>query len=119
MLDNREFVVSGGAQPSTRPVREDGLDGSAAAEERDTYHRDAHMNDRNHASGAPLFVRGCRAGALTRAALIAVRLLAPFAEVVRAAGQARACVNSGVSNDVRAREADYFVGSLDREHRDK
>ena len=34
-----------------------------------------------------------------------------FAEVVRTAGQARACVNSGASNDVRAREADYFVGS--------
>ena len=30
-----------------------GLDGSAAAEERDNYHRDAYMNDRNHASGAP------------------------------------------------------------------
>ena len=26
---------------------------SAAAEERDNFHRDAHMNDRNHASGAP------------------------------------------------------------------
>ena len=39
--------------PSTEPVRAGGLDGSAAAEERDNFHRDAHMNDRNHASGAP------------------------------------------------------------------
>ena len=29
------------------------VDGSAAAEERDNYHRDAYMNNRNHASGAP------------------------------------------------------------------
>ena len=53
MLDNREFVVGGGAQPGTEPVRVGGLDGSAAAEERDNYHRDAYTNDRNHASGAP------------------------------------------------------------------
>ena len=53
MLDNRELVVGGGTQPSTEPVRAGGLDGSAAAEERDNFHRDAHMNDRNHASGAP------------------------------------------------------------------
>ena len=53
MLDNREFVIGGGAQPSTEPVRVGGLDGSAAAEERDNYHRDAYTNDRNHASGAP------------------------------------------------------------------
>ena len=36
-----------------RHNRAGGLDGSAAAEERDNYHRDAYMNDRNHASGAP------------------------------------------------------------------
>ena len=53
MLDNRKFVIGGGTQPSTEPVRAGGLDGSAAAEERDNYHRDAYMNDRNHASGAP------------------------------------------------------------------
>ena len=53
MLDNREFVIGGGTQPSTEPIRAGGLDGSAAAEERDNYHRDAYMNDRNHASGAP------------------------------------------------------------------
>ena len=53
MLDNREFVIGGGAQPSTEPVHVGGLDGSAAAEERDNYHRDAYTNDRNHASGAP------------------------------------------------------------------
>ena len=40
-------------EPSTEPIRAGGLDGSAAAEERDNYHRDAYMNDRNHASGAP------------------------------------------------------------------
>ena len=51
--DNREFVIGGGTQPSTEPIRAGGLDGSAAAEERDNYHRDAYMNDRNHASGAP------------------------------------------------------------------
>ena len=39
------------------------------------------------------------------------RYTCPIAEVVRTAGQARACVNSGASNDVRAREGDYFVGS--------
>ena len=50
-LDNRELVVGGGTQPSTEPVRAGGLGGSAA--ERDNFHRDAHMNDRNHASGAP------------------------------------------------------------------
>ena len=49
MLDNREFVIGGGTQPSTEPIRAGGLDGSAAAEERDNYHRDAYMNDRNHA----------------------------------------------------------------------
>ena len=48
-----EFVIGGGAQPSTEPVHVGGLDGSAAAEERDNYHRDAYTNDRNHASGAP------------------------------------------------------------------
>ena len=48
MLDNRELVVGGGTQPSTEPVRAGGLGGSAAAEERDNFHRDAHMNDRNH-----------------------------------------------------------------------
>ena len=53
MLDNREFVIGGGAQPSSEPVHVGGLDGSAAAEERDNYHRDAYTNDRNHASGAP------------------------------------------------------------------
>ena len=53
MLDNREFAIGGGTQPSTEPIRAGGLDGSATAEERDNYHRDAYMNDRNHASGAP------------------------------------------------------------------
>ena len=55
MPDNRELVVGGGTQPSTGPVRGGGLDGSATAEERDNYHRDAHMNDQNHVSSAPLF----------------------------------------------------------------
>ena len=50
---NREFVIGGGTQSSTEPIRAGGFDGSAAAEERDNYHRDAYMNDRNHASGAP------------------------------------------------------------------
>ena len=49
----KKFVIGGGTQPSTEPARAGGLDGSAAAEERDNYHRDAYMNDRNHASGAP------------------------------------------------------------------
>ena len=31
MLDNREFVIGGGTQPSTEPIRAGGLDGSAAA----------------------------------------------------------------------------------------
>ena len=53
MLDNREFVIGGGTQPSTGPFRPGELDGSAAAEERDNYHRDAYVNDRNQASGAP------------------------------------------------------------------
>ena len=57
MFDNRELVVGGGTQPSTGLVRGGGLDGSAAAEERDNYRRDAHMNDRNHVSSATLF--GC------------------------------------------------------------
>ena len=58
MLDNRELVVGGGTQPSAGPYRGGGLDASATAEERDNYHRDAHMNDWSHASGAPLFERG-------------------------------------------------------------
>ena len=33
--------------------RGEGLDGSATAEERDNYHRDAYENARNHASGPP------------------------------------------------------------------
>ena len=53
MPDNREFVIGSGTQPSTEPIRAGGLDGSTAAEERHNYHRDAYMNDRNHASGAP------------------------------------------------------------------
>ena len=53
MLDNRGFVVNAGKQPNTEPSRGDGLDGTAAAEERGNYHRDAYMNDWNHASGAP------------------------------------------------------------------
>ena len=52
MLDNPVYVIGGGTQPSTKRIRAVGLDGSAAAE-RDNYHRDAYMNDRNHASGAP------------------------------------------------------------------
>lgn len=60
MLDNREFV-SGGAQPNTEPclisntesARGGGLAALATAEERDNYHWDVHMNDRNHAFGAP------------------------------------------------------------------
>merc|ERR1719488_379096 len=61
MLDNREFVIGGGTQPSTEPIRAGGLDGSAEAEEHYNYHRDAYMNDRNHASGAPR--PGCELGA--------------------------------------------------------
>ncbi len=57
MLDNCELVVRGGTQPSNGPVCGGGLDGSATVEERDNYHRDAHMNDRNRVSGAPPF--GC------------------------------------------------------------
>ena len=52
-LPRRPQASPGGAQPGTEPVRVGGLDGSAAAEERDNYHRDAYTNDRNHASGAP------------------------------------------------------------------
>ena len=37
----------------TEPSRGEGLDGSATAEERDNYHRDAYENARNHASGPP------------------------------------------------------------------
>jgi hypothetical protein len=51
LLDNREFIVGGGTQPNTEPSRGEGLDGSATAEERDNYHRDAYENARNHASG--------------------------------------------------------------------
>ena len=53
LLDNREFIVGGGTQPNTEPGRGEGLDGSATAEERDNYHRDAYENARNHASGPP------------------------------------------------------------------
>ena len=53
LLDNREFIVGGGTQPNTEPSRGEGLDGSATAEERDNYHRDAYENARNHASGPP------------------------------------------------------------------
>ena len=53
MLDNRELVVVGGTQSGTGPVRGGRLDGSAATEERDNYHRDAHMNDRSHVCGTP------------------------------------------------------------------
>ena len=58
LLDNREFIVGGGTQPNTEPSRGEGLDGSATAEERDNYHRDAYENARNHASGPPA-ARGC------------------------------------------------------------
>ena len=40
-------------QPNTEPSRGEGLDGSATAEERDNYHRDAYEDARNHASGPP------------------------------------------------------------------
>ena len=50
LLDNRDFIVGGGTQPTTEPSRGEGLDGSATAEERDNYHRDAYENARNHAS---------------------------------------------------------------------
>ena len=53
LLDNREFIGGGGTQPNTEPSRGEGLDGSATAEERDNYHRDAYENARNHASGPP------------------------------------------------------------------
>ena len=53
MLDNREFVVGGGPQPSTEPSRGGGLDGTAEAEERDNHHRDVYMNARNHVPGSP------------------------------------------------------------------
>ena len=33
LLDNREFIVGGGTQPNTEPSRDEGLDGSAKAEE--------------------------------------------------------------------------------------
>ena len=33
MLDNREFVIGGGTQSSTEPVRAGGLDGSATRRE--------------------------------------------------------------------------------------
>ena len=46
LLDNREFIVGGGTQPNTEPSRGEGLDGSATAEERDNYHRDAYENAR-------------------------------------------------------------------------
>ena len=52
-MGNREFIVGGGTQPNTEPSRGEGLDGSATAEERDNYHRDAYENARNHASGPP------------------------------------------------------------------
>ena len=51
--DNREFIVGGRTQPNTEPSRGEGLDGSATAEERGNYHRDAYENARNHASGPP------------------------------------------------------------------
>ena len=53
LLDNREFIIGGGTQPNTEPSRGEGLDGSATAEERDNYPRDAYENARNHASGPP------------------------------------------------------------------
>ena len=52
-INDREFIVGGGTQPNTEPSRGEGLDGSATAEERDNYHRDAYENTRNHASGPP------------------------------------------------------------------
>ena len=51
-VESVEFV-GGGTQPNTEPSRGEGLDGSATAEERDNYHRDAYENARNHASGPP------------------------------------------------------------------
>ena len=53
LLDNREFIVGGGTQPNTEPSGGEGLDGSATAEERDNYHRDAYENARNHAPRGP------------------------------------------------------------------
>ena len=49
----RDFIANGRAQPNTEPSHTGGLDGSATAEERDNYHRDAYENARNHASGPP------------------------------------------------------------------
>ena len=69
LLDNREFIVGGGTQPNTEPSRGEGLDGSATAEERDNYHRDAYENARNHASGPPCCadtLRGVDRGGVTR-----------------------------------------------------
>ena len=34
LLDNREFIVGGGTQPNTEPSRGEGLDGSAAQQQR-------------------------------------------------------------------------------------
>ena len=48
-----ELVLYEKNQPNTEPSRGEGLDGSATAEERDNYHRDAYENARNHASGPP------------------------------------------------------------------
>ena len=42
-----------GPQPYPPQKNSEGLDGSATAEERDNYHRDAYENARNHASGPP------------------------------------------------------------------
>ena len=38
LLDNKEFIVGGGTQPNTEPSRGEGLDGSAAVEERISLH---------------------------------------------------------------------------------
>ena len=51
-MDNRNLEAT--SKPNTKkPSRGEGLGGSATAEERDNYHRDAYENARNHASGPP------------------------------------------------------------------
>ena len=54
-----EFIIGGGTQPNTEPSRGEGLGGSATAEERDNYHRDAYENARNHASGPAACSTAC------------------------------------------------------------
>ena len=49
------FAGGGGGSAAARQATEKE---SFTAEERGDYHRDAHMNDRSHVSGMPLFGGG-------------------------------------------------------------